>query len=261
MDSYKNRPNKHNYEDEERRGRFIVFHPLFSAIVILLCVFYGLMAASEVAVVMGNNTVAFYLTPFRVDAAVSYIQMNRGKDINTNLIELFHRKDPEVTYELAQRAVQKRATSDALFWFKRAVDLDPYNTEYRKEYVTFLVANNFIPELREELLARGGFALDESWSSRLYKFGFEFVQKKTLREALPFWRAAAVTSRSWSHVQIEYASLLRTLGQSDDARYVLVACEKDMYAGHHCGEALYYFDINEPTPPGYYKDEILPMHR
>ena len=260
MDSYKNRPNKHNYEDEERRGRFIVFFPFFSAIVILLCVFYGLMAASEVAVVMGNNTVAFYLTPFRVDAAVSYIQMNRGKDINTNLIELFHRKDPEVTYELAQRAVQKRATNDALVWFKRAVDLDSHNTDHRKAYVTFLVDNHLFAELREELLARGGFALNENWSSRLYKIGLEFVQKKTPRGALPFWRAAAVTSRSWSHVQIEYASLLRTLGQSDDAHDVLVKCEKDVYAGSHCREALYYFDINEPTPPGYYRDETLSIH-
>lgn len=260
MDSYKNRQSKYAQQEGERRKFLIVFRLLFAVVLSLLCVFYGLMVASGVAVIVGNNTAAFYLTPFSVEAAVSYIQTNGGKDINAKLIETFHYNDPEVIYELAQRAIQKRATSEAQARLKRAVELDSKNTTYRKEYVAFLVANDLLPALHDELLARGGFALNESWSGRLYKIGLEFIQENTPREAVPFWRAAADVSRSWSHVQIEYASLLRTVGQSGAARNVLVRCGKDLNAGVHCREALHYFDINEPTPLGYYRDEILTTH-
>lgn len=225
--------------------------------VAFLCTFYVLVVVSGVATTVGNYTVAFYVAPFRTQTAIFYIQSHPDTQINTTLVSLFHRNDPDVTNALAQRAAQKEDYIRTLFLFRRVMTLNPYNTEHRKAYLTFLIDHHLNSLFRDELMARGKFALDQTWVSRLYTAGLTFIQESSLGDALPFWKTAAAVSPSWSHVQIEYASLLRTLGRPDEARNVLLTCGKDKSAGVHCMTALYYFDTNRPTPLGYYQEQIL----
>jgi hypothetical protein len=168
-----------------------------------------------------------------------------------------HRADPDVWFALARQAERTGEYENATAHYQRAIELSPLFEYQRETYVRFLFKQKRFIQLADELKTRGVYGLDYRWSARLYGVGYDFFASGAYDEALVFWRTAAQASPTWSHVWIEYASLLLAMRDENGARAVLDRCSMAPHAGPHCQETARSVARNESPPPGYYRDIIL----
>lgn len=171
--------------------------------------------------------------------------------------EALHRGNPGVLFALARYYLHQGQGDRGMTFVQRANEADPFNKEYRNAWVELLMNQGRTAQLQQDLETIGFEGLEEKWTPGMYAFGLERIQQDDPMSAVPFWWAASEISPSSSHMWIEYAALLVSLGDADRADRVLGQCETDSLAGAHCREARTFFRRGEPTPVGYYKDVIL----
>ncbi len=199
----------------------------------------------------------FILNPFYETNALRVIRETTAlTDTEIMLLAYLHPKNPEIYFELAKKyenTNKELATRN----FKTALKYNPVNINYREYYIQFLFQQNDIINLREELQRKSGLGLNESWTKKLYTVGYYLLSEHDSNLVSDFWRVAAKTSPSWSHVQIEYASLLLTLNKKEEAKSIINTCINDIHAREHCRIALTWLTSNQFPQPGYLADEII----
>lgn len=186
------------------------------------------------------------------------------KNVSTAWIymaEKFHKGNPVVLNALADYALNVQNDADRERLLARINELDPYNVEYRNKWIEYLVSHHRVDATQDDLERRGFEGLDEKWTPHLYILGLELLRKGALQDALLFWRVAAIISPSWSHMWIEYASLLNHLGKNTLAKESLEFCSKDTFAGPHCQDILEKFMRNDMPPPGIYSFILIPVDK
>lgn len=226
-----------------------------------LIIFYiGVSAGYVVYFLSSSNQKAHRITPYYAlwavglldDYAKQAVEISHADNV---MVNTFFRKNSKMLYMLA-KAEDAGGGPLAAQTYLRALDGDPLNGSIRNDYMNYLLLHKQYDDMRIELEKRGQEGVTGVWTIPLYSVGLLLAQKGEVGYALPFWRVAAQLSPSWSHMWIEYASLLVANGNSIGARKALVRCGKDMYAGPHCLGALRHFDYDEFPPVGYYQKEI-----
>lgn len=120
-----------------------------------LFVFYISSVGSSVVASM-NQTTAFLLAPYSSDLTIASLRETLKKGIRLtssqkSMVLLFHKKNPGVTFELAQIEEKMGETVEAENLYKETVDLDTQNTMYYSRYFSYLVKQNNTNNLAREL--------------------------------------------------------------------------------------------------------------
>jgi len=102
-----------------------------------------------------------------------------------------------------------------------------------------------------ELTARHALGLTINELSKLYDQGLAVLSADN-PDVITYWCTAGEISPSWSHIQIECASVLAAFNKEKEALNVLKACSNDKYAGEHCRQVYKQYTDHNFTPPGFY---------
>lgn len=239
---------------------------LFKCAVVITVLYYCFsLGASAVVTFFPRNNRLIWLMAFDAGDALYVLRDIRSleRSISQNwirLVELFHRENPIVLYQLSQYALEQNDQENREKWLKHANELDPYNVEYRNALLEFFVTTQDRAGLKKDIEQRGFEGIEGGWTPALYASGLWYIRQERLSDALPLWRVAAEISPSWSHVWIEYAHLRHYLGERKQAEFILERCVKDIYAGAHCSQALENLRKGKAEALGIYEYVIDPAH-
>lgn len=246
---------------------------------LVLGLYYVSVVSSEVVLVMKKDSrLAYWLSPFRVSAALIFVSSFNGSgekidQRSERLIMAFHKNDTEVLFELAKQNIKRGMIIRARELFKRSIALDPQDYQKKLLAIRYLVQNN-------DMIGAGGLIrsissnqLGRSHQSALAKIDFDStdyqaaygeafnrtifnqdkteelaklyylmglrVYKKKPQTTRMLWTLARDISPGWGYYHAELASLEQYVFRDvETAQKVLRYCEIFSSAKKQCGELL-----------------------
>lgn len=200
--------------------------------------------------------VNFSINPFNKSNILNIIltQTKKNQCLSqpvADIILVLHKKDSAVIDAMADNYRNCGREKEADVLRIRAFRNEPLNPKYRLSYVDYLIQNHLDAELVRELDDRRLLGLHETDIPMLYDKGLDVLMTDD-PGVISFWCAAAAISPTWSHIQIECASVLFKFKRQNEALSILDGCSKNIYAGQHCQEVYDLFINGNFTPPGFY---------
>lgn len=178
------------------------------------------------------------------DKKVSYVWLLAARRAHAQ-----HQEVLKELYAYSQSQISPFSESELVYEITAS---DPADSDNKSKLFEYYLKNQMIDVFYRDLYKWGADAMDEEWTPKLYIVGYDFLKRNDPERALVFWQWAAWLSPSWSHMWIEYATLLQSLGRHEEAVRALKKCSKDIYAGAHCLDLLEDFKMNDPPPLGFY---------
>ncbi len=198
---------------------------------------------------------------FAPDATIHIISAQKNHTTLPRLwidaVVFFHRENPEIYYQFSIYEQGQGNQIDAEMYMYKADRLAPHQSEYRVALIQYLLDQKKYYAIEKDLGLRGEEGLSFSLMQPLYSAGYDLIVQGDVSAALPFWRVSAKLAPSWSHVRLEYISLLLALGKTDDANKELQQCEKNVYAGPHCQRQKGFLQQHPQQILGRYRSIIL----
>ncbi len=249
-----------------------LFAPSVAVPLAVVGAFYVLWSVSSVALLVFHRTdIAYYVAPFDTTTALMYAEKPRGgklAPVDLVLVELMHRRSPEVLYAIAQ-TLAKSHDARAREYYIRAVELDPLEEKYVESLVRYLVSSRsaVLPTLERIsslYLPKGSYPLPSSlqdvgnddltdvfvpaltefvgttssareYMAKLYYYvGFVRLPVNP-EETKLLWTLARNAAPGWGHFHVELASLYyHTLNNEQKARSILTECQTISFPKEQC---------------------------
>lgn len=243
----------------------IVTPVLVKICIVAIALFYIITSAEILLITfIPKNTVSMWFS-LTSAASSSYILSNAQKQerfvspLFIDVLQKIHSHHPEVLTQIHSYSKKTGRTHDEERMLRSIAAADPMNAENISALYAYYFLRRDIPELRKYVLLWGADGLSESWTPKFYSIGLTLIRDGHPEEAVIFWKWAALLSPSWSHVWIEYASLIERVYGEEPAGRALDRCVQDAYASLHCTEALRIFREQESLPdPGVFDWIINP---
>ncbi len=174
-----------------------------------------------------------------------------------DMVIYFHRENPDIYYQFSTYEKGRGNQIDAEAYLRQANRLAPYYSEYRIALLQLLLDQKKYYAIKKDLDLRGEEGLSSTLTQPLYSAGYDLITLGDVGGALPFWYVSARLSPSWSHVRLEYITLLLALGMTDEANKEFQLCEKNTYSGPHCHRQKEFLQQYPQQALGRYRSIIL----
>lgn len=256
------------------------------AVALVGAFYFFWVAGSSSGLFMKRHDVAFLLAPFDATQALVYMSdiVQNKHPFGERLIEVFHKKNPQLLYEISQQKKKEGNQAAYGYYSKEAVFADPQNMEYVSHYLTYLSSlgvvqsgeevllllnhalpkqlNNRVRALSPRTLEIGEAVeyyysderprLKEKYLSLLYVIGL-YQWQNNPRLATSLWTLAKDISPDLGAIHIELARLyLHRMHDESKAQKVLQDCIVYESAKDLCAE----FMGKELLPPGDFYDVL-----
>ncbi len=237
---------------------------------VLLLVFSLFSVGEMIETVANKSDAASLFAPFIADVAETSLNKHAETGTpepqqNLSLIVFFHKKNPEILYDLARASPASFAPS----FYGQAIVYDPQNTQYMSGFIEFLLKENnrvavgalietfgerVLPEKSKPTAKQIPFTSPEMntlYSSSLFKdvgsdgntleylskiyyfLGLAAVKKDpVLTERL--WSLARDSAPDWGYFYVELASLSDSLHNNTEAKLILRDCQTHVSAATEC---------------------------
>lgn len=245
--------------------------------VLIVFMFYILSLGSILASQRNTSAgrkVAFIVAPYRLDQTIELISSYRNQrlplpPIYVKSISFFHRKDPEILYELTTYHQQLADNNAAQKSYQTLFDLDPKNWDLYRQYVNWMVELEFQSMIGQAVKTTSLHILPKQFQARLQLVDFtqpalnkafitnyqifneaatpiELLQKLYYVSGLEvlaenpeltkrLWYLARDIYPNWGYYHIELAALeYHTLGDAEAAQNILTECLVNRYAAYGC---------------------------
>lgn len=236
-------------------------HLLVMCLGVLALFYLSSVAASVVGLFPNMRLFSFYSEPYIVGRAKNMLIGEKAAlPRELQIIELFHKKDPEV---LAAAGL-----------FERAIAQDPHNVEYLAEYIDFLLKKgntaaiaralgvnlDLSPFLTKELFVDVGrpTVRSEFLAKAYYFLGFTLLSRDP-EQTRSFWTLARDLAPEWGYFHVELASLdYHVVQDKEQANNILINCRKFRFASAQCNDTK----INDTNPGDQYENiKAIPTTR
>lgn len=252
--------------------------------------------ASLTTVTPSSRNVWLWLTAFDTDKATRVLEQEAKLTFRQHqLIRVLHRRNPEVLFALAKRQQKAGSIDQATSYYREALNYDPKNLDYHREYLNFVLEQNLTREVLAEIVNLSRKFLPLSFQAQIDKAEKLTVMappavslppltwsgmtpdqvRLYLAKAYYFWGLAyldfdpTVTREFWvlardlnpslSFYHVELASLYAyKFEDQEGAKQIMENCLAFTTAYRHCSEMQNNFFVKgEDLPPlGFFAQDI-----